>query len=981
MKPFIQKKYIFLLIFILFSASPPCSFTTFAKEPSDNIVRVGYYSGDEAFQDGFSDEKRKSGYAYEYYQKIAALTGWEYQYIYGTKTDVLEKLMSGEIDIVAGVFQTDEQEAEILFSKYDMGLDGEPRYFAVNPNRPELLDELNRAQAKLLASSPNFAILMQERYYNYSPAFQTLTEQEADWLAQKGSLKMGYVRSNLPLSDQDESGMPTGIAGELLNLIADYLNVPITPVCYDHITLMEEALRNGEIDVAFPIYSDLWLTETKGFLQTDSFISDRVMIAYQGSYRSDLMDKIALTETGVGQRYYLSHYYPDAETVFYDSRELVFQAIEDGEANCTVGCSSIFQTFFAGHPEFQDINIAYLDTSEDFGMAVNRNEYILAEILNKAINQLDDAVITNSMVKYSFVDTPYTFTEFIRSNAVAVVAVLAFFFAILLVVFISYRRKTNEFNAKQAKTCAALEDALNAAKAASDAKSTFLSNMSHDIRTPLNGIIGMTAIAEAKIDEPARVKDCLAKITSSGKHLLALINEVLDMSKIESGELSLQEESFLFSSLLDDLISLNRPQAAAKHHEMTVLIQNVTHEEVYGDIVRLQQVLTNLVSNAVKYTPAGGKIEIILSEKPSGKPQIGCFQFVVKDNGQGMSEEYLPHVFEAFTRADNTSSNRILGTGLGMPIARNIIRMMGGDITVKSVLGQGSTFTVTLFLKLKETDTAAPYNFAGLNVLVVDDDPATCESSCSLLSELGIKSEGVLSGKEAAERAGTRHKNGDDYFAILIDWKTTDMNHLETTREIRKQAGPKVPIAIISSYDWSAIEEDARAAGADKFIGKPLFRSRLVHLFEQLLGENSEKSESGLKELVSQTDFAGKRALLAEDNEINAEIAKEFLTMTGFSIDWVPDGKHAVEHMQASAPGYYDCIFMDVQMPVMNGIEATKAIRALDHPDAKTIPIFAMTANAFLEDVQMVLNAGMNEHIAKPLNFELVLDVLHRYLS
>ncbi len=981
MKPFVRRKYIFLIIFILLAASSPRSFAAFAKEPSATPVRVGYYSGDEAFQDGFSDERRKSGYAYEYYQKIAALTGWEYQYIYGTKAEVMEKLMSGEIDIAAGIFQTDELNEQMLFSKYDMGLDGEPRYFAVNPNRPDLLEELNRAQAKLLAASPNFDVIMQERYYNYSPAFQTLTEQEAAWLAQKGSLKIGYVRNNLPLSDQDKTGMPTGIAGDLLNLISDYLEVPITPVCYDHITLMEEALRNGEIDVAFPIYSDLWLTETKGFLQTDSFISDRVMIAYQGSYRSDLMDQVALSETGIGQRYYLSHYYPDAETVFYGSRELVFQAIEDGEVNCTVGCSSIFQTFFAGHPEFQDINIAYLDTSEDFGMAVNRNEYILVEILNKAINQLDDAVITNSMVKYSFVDTPYTFTEFIRRNAVVVVAVLAFFFTILLVVFISYRRKTNEFNAKQAKTRAALEDALNAAKAASDAKSAFLSNMSHDIRTPLNGIIGMTAIAEAKIDEPARVKDCLAKITSSGKHLLALINEVLDMSKIESGELCLQEESFLFSSLLDDLISLNRPQAAAKHHEMTVLIQNVTHEEVYGDIVRLQQVLTNLVSNAIKYTPSGGKIEITLSEKPSGKPQIGCFQFVVKDNGQGMSEEYLPHVFEAFTRADNTSANQILGTGLGMPIARNIIRMMGGDITVESALGQGSAFTVTLFLKLKETDIAAPYKFAGLNVLIVDDDPVTCESSCSLLSELGIKGEGVLSGKEAAERAGTRHKNGDDYFAILIDWKTPGMNNLETIREIRKQAGTKVFIAILSSYDWSAIEEDARAAGADKFIGKPLFRSRLMHLFEQLLGENSEKPHSGLKELVSQTDFSGKRALLAEDNEINAEIAKEFLTMAGFVVDWVPDGKGALEHMQASAPGYYDCIFMDVQMPVMNGIDATKAIRALDRPDAKAIPIFAMTANAFVEDVQMVLNAGMNEHIAKPLNFELLLEVLHRYLG
>ncbi len=973
-------RYQFTIIFLL-AAAVISVFPAKAAEGETEKVRIGYYEGDPAFQDGFSEGERKTGYAYEYYQELAMLTGWDYEYVYGSREEIFDRLLAGEVDIMAGVSESEERPGEIFLSQYDMGLEQEENYFAVNGNRADLKDELNRAQGKILASLPDFTVMLRQKYYSKNARRQLLSEEEKEWLAKAGSLNVGYVRHNLPLSDQLEDGTPVGVAGEMIPLVSDYLGIPLNPICYENASLMEQGLRDGEIDAAFPVYSDLWITEQKGFYQTDSFISDRVMIVYEGNYRDDLMDRIALSETGVGQRYYLSIYYPESATIFYENREKAFTAIKAGEVNCMIGCSSILQKFLLDHKEYQNMNIAYLDTSENFSIAVNKEESQLAVIMDKAVHHVDDAEITSAMIKYSGVEENFTLADFIRRYAVLLVMILCIFFTILLWTFVNYRRKTAQFNAEQARTRTALETALGAANAASVAKTTFLSNMSHDIRTPLNGIIGMTAIATAHVEDTARVKDCLGKITASGKHLLALINEVLDMSKIESGTVRLNEERFDLSELIDDLIVLNKQQAEAKNHEMVVHILNVSHEEVIGDSLRLQQIFTNLVSNAIKYTPDGGKIRITLSEKPSGNPNMGCFEFIVKDNGVGMSKEYLPHIFDAFTRAENAMLSPVQGTGLGMAIARNIARMMDGDITVESTLGEGSTFTVLFYLKLVNKDNVPYEDFVGLKVLVVDDDPVIRESACLLLSELGMQGEGAASCGEALEHVEALHQKGEDYFIVLTDWKMPGMDGVTTTRELRKKLGKNVPIIIISAYDWSAIEAEALRAGADGFLGKPLFKSRLVHLFEQRLGIKTEKAETGLKEMTMQADFSGNRVLLAEDNEINAEIATEILGMAGLSVEWAHNGKEAVHKMETSAPGYYDCIFMDIQMPVMNGLDAARAIRALPHPDARIIPIFAMTANAFTEDVQDALKAGMNEHIAKPLNVDRLLVVLSNYLK
>ncbi|MBR6220667.1 MAG: response regulator [Clostridia bacterium] len=528
----------------------------------------------------------------------------------------------------------------------------------------------------------------------------------------------------------------------------------------------------------------------------------------------------------------------------------------------------------------------------------------------------------------------------------------------------------------------ALRDAIDAANASNQAKSDFLSSMSHDMRTPMNGIIGMTAIAANHLDDKERVADCLRKITDSSKHLLSLINDVLDMNKIESGKVELHEEEFSLAELIDNLLAMTRPQIQAHGHALQMDIDGVEHEQLIGDSRRIEQVFVNIMSNAIKYTPNGGRISLRIRELPTRMPGFGQYQFIFEDNGYGMTEEFQKHLFEPFARANDKQTAGIQGTGLGMAITRNIVRMMGGDIAVESEYSKGSRFTVTMYLKLQSAEAIHYDRFVDLHVLVVDDDPVCCESTCELLSDMGMNSEWVLSGKAAVDRVKTRREQGRDFFAFIIDWKLPDQGGVETTRQIRQLAGPEAPIVIFSAYDWTSIEQDAREAGATSFIGKPLFRTKLAKLFNALVDHRpgDDGMSAPLKRLEAM-GLKGRRILLAEDMEINAEIATDFLEMTGAQVDWAQDGAQAVEKLAASPDGYYALIFMDMQMPNMNGCEAARAIRAMERPYAKQIPIVAMTANAFTEDILSCKRAGMNDHITKPIDVEVLAKVLDTYVK
>lgn len=523
----------------------------------------------------------------------------------------------------------------------------------------------------------------------------------------------------------------------------------------------------------------------------------------------------------------------------------------------------------------------------------------------------------------------------------------------------------------------ALDIARKEAVRANKAKSEFLSNMSHDIRTPMNGIVGMTAIAISNIDDIARVKDCLRKISLSSKHLLGLINDVLDMSKIENGKLTLNMGQISLSDVMDNIVNIVQPQIKAKRQHFDIFIQKMETEEVYCDNVRLNQILINLLSNAIKFTPVEGKVNVYLSqeESPLGKNYVQC-HFRVVDTGIGMSEEFRQKIFETFSREDNMRVQKTEGTGLGMAITKCIVDAMKGTIEVKSRQGEGSEFHVILDLEkalVPESDMMLP----PWNMLVVDNNEDLCVSTVAALKEIGVTAEWVLDGQTAVEMVEKHHKEHDDYHFVLLDWKMPGMDGVETTREIRRRVGDGIPILIISAYDWSDIEEEAREAGAHGFISKPLFKSNLYLGLSRFADGEDEKVESPEKKEI---DLSGKSILLAEDNDLNWEIANEILSSIGFKMERAENGQICVDKFKNSAPGTYDAILMDIRMPVLDGYGAAKAIRALERPDAN-LPIIAMTADAFSEDIQRCLDSGMNAHIAKPIDVNKLVEYLQKFLQ
>ena len=526
----------------------------------------------------------------------------------------------------------------------------------------------------------------------------------------------------------------------------------------------------------------------------------------------------------------------------------------------------------------------------------------------------------------------------------------------------------------------ALEDAYRTAQVASSAKTNFLSSMSHDIRTPMNAIMGMAAIAQASLGSPEKVHDCLNKINVSSRHLLSLINEVLDMSKIESGKIDLMPEEVNLPELTQNVADMCKPLIAEKQLEFQISVGQVRHEKIIADGDRLQQVFMNLLSNAIKYTPDGGKISLFINELPSLNPQKAQFEFIIRDNGIGMESDYIPHIFEPFSRAEDSRISKIQGTGLGMAITENIVRMMNGSIDVKSQPGEGSQFTVSVQFAWINEEEVCDKELEGLPVLVVDDDEVVCENATALLNELGMRGYWVLSGLEAVESVARAHDRQDDYFAVILDWQMPKMDGLETLKAIRKQLGDHVPIIIISAYDYSNIEDEFVRAGADAFISKPLFKSKMLHVLQLFLSTSHQDSLDVPAE-VNHPGLPGKHILLAEDNDLNREIATELLEMRGLTVDAVENGLHAADAFRTSPPGYYAAVLMDIQMPEMDGYTATKTIRSMKRKDAHTIPILALTANAFVADVGKARSVGMNDHIAKPIDVEQLMHVLQKWIG
>ena len=526
----------------------------------------------------------------------------------------------------------------------------------------------------------------------------------------------------------------------------------------------------------------------------------------------------------------------------------------------------------------------------------------------------------------------------------------------------------------------ALSDAVAAAETANRAKSTFLSNMSHDIRTPMNAIIGFTTLALSNIDDTERVKDYLAKTLASSNHLLSLINDVLDMSRIESGKIHLEEVEVNLSDVLHDLKTIVSGQIYAKQLELYMDAMDVTDEDVYCDKTRLNQMLLNLLSNAIKFTPAGGTVSVRVRQLAGKVRGCGQYEFRIKDNGIGMSPEFAQRIFEPFERERTSTVSRIQGTGLGMAITKNIVDMMGGTIEVQTAQGKGTEFIVCVPMRAQTEQRPVEKitELEGLKALVVDDDFNTCDSVTKMLVKVGMRAEWTLSGKEAVLRARQSIEMSDAYHAYIIDWRLPDMNGIEVTRRIRS-LNDDTPIIILTAYDWSDIEVEAKAAGVTAFCSKPMFMSDLRETLMSALGQKQTDAAQGLLP-DKNADFKGKQILLVEDNELNREIAQEILREYGFRVDTAENGAVAVEKVSIAAPGSYDLVLMDVQMPIMDGYTATRKIRALDDPARAKIPILAMTANAFDEDRRNALESGMNGFLSKPIVIGDLVQELHKIL-
>ena len=629
--------------------------------------------------------------------------------------------------------------------------------------------------------------------------------------------------------------------------------------------------------------------------------------------------------------------------------------------------------------ESEAIDEAFFRKRLASAFALRKTDGELYYILNKVSSLVPSSSIQSSMLLWSFPDESFSLLRFLKKNLVAVILIILII-ALLIVFLLIHRANRMQHRLEEReKLQNALSSALVEAQAANKAKTAFLNNMSHDIRTPMNAIVGFTALAASHIDKKEQVQEYLKKISISSQHLLSLINDVLDMSRIESGKVSIEASDVHLPLIIHDLQTIINSNVTAKQLELSIDTQDVKHEDIITDKLRLNQILLNILSNAIKYTPPGGKISFRVIEKPSHVEGVAEFEFRIKDNGIGMSEEFQKTIFEAFSREKNSTVSGIQGTGLGMAITKNIVDMMGGVITMHSEEGKGSEFIVNLPFKINGNPTLIEPvpEIKGCRALVADDDTDTCLSVCTMLREIGMRPDWTNYGKEAVIRTKDAMESKDAFGVYIIDWMMPDMNGIEVVRRIRKVIGDDVPIIIMTAYDWTDIEEEAKEAGVTAFCNKPLFMSDLRNTLAEMFRKNEVIAEEQQKKI----DFTGKKILFVEDNELNQMIAVAILKKVGFAVDIAANGQIAVNMMNDSPAGTYDVIMMDIQMPIMDGYEATRRIRAFDDKDKANIPIVAVTANAFEEDRKLALDAGMNGHLAKPYDIPAMMETLSKLID
>ncbi len=891
--------------------------------------------------------------------------------------DMHEDLAKGMLDAIIGSdFTASSYEGDWLTIQR---LGDEPIYIAVAQGREDLLEEVNEAQNEILSMNPYYPDEVRQKYQEVSYThFWELTEKQKAALEKRKQLKLGYCDERRPIAYMDKkTGQLQGLLKKYLEAMTTTYGIRFQISVYEDDVALLEALQTGEVDIIAPVGYEYGLAEQRN-ISLSNPMTEEVMIAlYKGTKETetkDLLSRVAVLKSSLTGEGYVEYFYPDTEIIYADSVEEAVKLVESGSVDSFVTRSNRWSEYTKEYAGISGLEMMNLMNTNTINMAVRAEDVNLIPILNKGIVLLSDADINHAMIAYTEGGEETTLWTLMQDNPVTTVAVIFSILLLLVLIFVMYRLVTEHHHAtklKEAKDEA--EEAKKEAEYANLAKSAFLTSMSHDIRTPMNAIVGMTTLATKHMDDREYVQNCLSKVTMASNHLLTLINDVLDINKIESGNLSLNIKVFSLADSIMNLVNICRPQINEKNHNFEIRIHGVSVEHVFSDELRISQIFINILSNAIKYTPAGGHITLdIKAEKMKGISDRILLHYIVEDDGVGMTEEFQEKMYDIFAM-EKDAARQFGGTGVGLAICKNLVDLMGGTIECESQVGKGTKFTVTLELpiaeKLVDHRVLPP-----MRLLLVDDDKVFLATATDTLKELGISPDCVDNGVEAVALVDKMHRKGDDYPVIIIDWQMPDMDGVETTKAIRKIVGPDVSIIIISSYDLTDLKEAALEAGANGFISKPFFRSAVYDSLSDILGFERQVAVSEMNKI----DLKGLNILVAEDNDFNWEIANEFLAMSEITSTRAENGRICLDILNQSKDGEYDVVLMDIQMPEMNGYETTKVIRTHTREYIRNIPIIAMTADAFSEDVVHCIEVGMNAHMAKPLNLEKFIDVIDK---